>query len=87
MLMPGSGRAPWVTGKGGWIIFTPLSTGGVELLRDDKANFFNCFFFFLYILLEMTNIYGVRGGEYGVRGGGFGGGESWVIWLHLVRLC
>ena len=41
--MPGSGRAPWVTGKGGWITFTSLSTGGVELLRDAKAIFFNCF--------------------------------------------
>ena len=45
LLMPGSGRAPWVTGKGGGLHSPPLSTGGVELLRDEKANFFNCFVF------------------------------------------
>ena len=41
MLMPGSGRAPWGTGKGGWITFTPLSTGVMELLRDVKSTLFS----------------------------------------------
>ena len=38
-----AGAPPGSLERGGWITFTSLSTGGVELLRDAKAIFFNCF--------------------------------------------
>jgi len=63
--MPGSGRAPWVTGKGGVdYIHPPLFPGGVELLRDTPltgaAKLFNCFVIFFYKTFETTNIYILR---------------------------